>query len=64
MSSSDQTPEKSKKKKPMSMHEGVPDWYDPCPCEAEPYWEEIGEQMEREKKDKAEKAGEQSKKED
>lgn len=23
-----------------SMHEGVPDWYDCCSCEMEPYWRE------------------------
>lgn len=21
-----------------SMHEDIPDWYDCCSCEAEPYW--------------------------
>ena len=27
-----------------SMHEDVPDWYDCCSCEAEPYWlEALGE---------------------
>lgn len=25
-------------KKPVSMHENVPIWYDCCSCEAEPYW--------------------------
>lgn len=25
-------------KKPISMHEDVPVWYDCCSCEAEPYW--------------------------
>jgi len=24
----------------LSMHEGVPVWYDCCSCEAEPYWTE------------------------
>ncbi len=22
------------------LHKNVPDWADPCPCEAEPYWTE------------------------
>jgi hypothetical protein len=31
-------------RKSLSMHEGVPVWYDCCSCEAEPYWlEAIGE---------------------
>lgn len=30
--------EKSDPKKPISMHEDVPVWYDCCSCEAEPYW--------------------------
>jgi hypothetical protein len=25
-------------RKPASMHENVPVWYDCCSCEAEPYW--------------------------
>lgn len=28
----------SRKNKSLSMHEGVPIWYDCCSCEAEPYW--------------------------
>lgn len=27
-------------KKSISMHDGVPVWYDCCSCEAEPYWEQ------------------------
>jgi hypothetical protein len=30
--------EKPYPKKPISMHEGIPVWYDCCSCEAEPYW--------------------------
>ena len=29
-----------KRKKPASMHEDIPVWYDCCSCEAEPYWVE------------------------
>lgn len=25
-------------KQGISMHENIPDWYDCCTCEAEPYW--------------------------
>ena len=27
-----------KAKRSLSMHDGVPVWYDCCSCEAEPYW--------------------------
>ncbi|MCW8956635.1 MAG: hypothetical protein OQL09_07110 [Gammaproteobacteria bacterium] len=30
-------------KKPVSMHEDVPVWYDCCSCEVEPYWLEAME---------------------
>ncbi len=29
-----------------SMHEGVPDWYDCCSCEMEPYWREATQEGE------------------
>jgi hypothetical protein len=31
-------PEKTATKQSMSMHDGIPVWYDCCSCEAEPYW--------------------------
>ena len=29
----------------LSQHEGVPLWCDCCPCEAEPYWVEVAEEL-------------------
>lgn len=29
--------------KSLSMHDGVPVWYDCCSCEAEPYWQELAD---------------------
>jgi hypothetical protein len=34
-----------KKKKHLSMHEGIGAWADCCSCEAEPYWRELAEEM-------------------
>ena len=34
-----------KRKKSLSMHEGVAVWCDCCSCEAEPYWAELAEEM-------------------
>ncbi len=28
----------------LSMHDGIPVWYDCCSCEAEPYWTEAMEE--------------------
>lgn len=38
-------PPAKKKKKHISMHEGVGVWADCCSCEAEPYWREMAEEM-------------------
>lgn len=35
----------AKPKRSLSMHEGIPVWYDCCSCEAEPYWVEIRKEM-------------------
>jgi hypothetical protein len=41
---SDSTEASDKIRRPLSMHEDVPVWYDCCSCEAEPYWrEQLGE---------------------
>ncbi len=29
----------------ISMHDGIPVWYDCCSCEAEPYWAEAMQQQ-------------------
>lgn len=34
------------RRKPISMHEEVPVWYDCCSCEAEPYWQAIAGEIE------------------
>lgn len=34
-----------KKKKHISMHEGIGAWADCCSCEAEPYWRELADEM-------------------
>jgi hypothetical protein len=34
-----------KKKKSLSMHDGIAVWCDCCSCEAEPYWAELAEEM-------------------
>jgi hypothetical protein len=34
-----------RRRKPISMHEGIAVWCDCCSCEAEPYWAEIAEEM-------------------
>lgn len=36
----------------LSMHDGIPDWYDCCTCEAEPYWTEAAEELEDNKDEK------------
>lgn len=33
------------RKKRANMHEGIGVWHDVCPCEAEPRWVEVGEEM-------------------
>ena len=33
------------RKKPISMHEGVPTWHDCCCCEAEPRWVAVAEEL-------------------
>jgi len=40
-----QGPAGGKKKKRLSMHEGVAVWCDCCSCEAEPYWVEVAEEL-------------------
>jgi hypothetical protein len=35
------------KTRSLSMHDGIPVWYDCCSCETEPYWEEALEQASR-----------------
>lgn len=43
-----QTPEPeagTARKKRLSMHEGIAVWADCCSCEAEPYWQEVAEEM-------------------
>lgn len=37
----------SREKKPISMHEDVPIWADCCSCEAEPYWQALAEEQEK-----------------
>lgn len=39
------TSNRNRKKKHISMHEGIGVWADCCACEAEPYWRELGEEM-------------------
>ena len=34
-----------KKKKSLSMHDGIAIWCDCCSCEAEPYWAELADEM-------------------
>ena len=34
-----------KRKKSLSMHEGIAVWCDCCSCEAEPYWVEVAEEL-------------------
>ncbi len=35
------------------MHQNVPVWSDPtCACEAEPYWQAVGEEKEQREQDK------------
>lgn len=34
-----------KRRRSISMHEGIAVWCDCCSCEAEPYWVEIAEEM-------------------
>lgn len=46
-------PEPAKKQEVSTghMHENVPDWSDPtCACEAEPYWQAVGEEEEAKKR--------------
>jgi len=38
-------PSKGRRKKSISMHEGIAVWCDCCSCEAEPYWVEIAAEM-------------------
>ncbi len=33
------------KKKRSNMHEGIADWCDCCPCEAEPRWRKVAEEL-------------------
>lgn len=35
----------AKRKKGLSMHDGIAVWCDCCSCEAEPYWAELAEEM-------------------
>ena len=35
----------TKRKKSISMHDGIAVWCDCCSCEAEPYWAELAEEM-------------------
>lgn len=37
----------------ISMHDNIPDWYDCCTCEAEPYWIEAFAAEKEEEKGKA-----------
>ena len=39
------TPGKKRKRKSISMHDGVAVWCDCCSCEAEPYWAELAEEL-------------------
>jgi hypothetical protein len=41
----DEPTAKHKRRKGISMHEGIAVWCDCCPCEAEPYWVEVGKEM-------------------
>ena len=34
-----------KRKKSLSMHDGIAVWCDCCSCEAEPYWAELADEM-------------------
>jgi hypothetical protein len=38
-------PSAAKKRRSLSMHEGIAVWCDCCSCEAEPYWVEAAEAM-------------------
>ena len=44
-STNNRTPQNKKKKKHISMHEGIGAWADCCSCEAEPYWREMAGEM-------------------
>jgi hypothetical protein len=39
------SPARGKRKRSLSMHDGIAVWCDCCSCEAEPYWVEIAEEM-------------------
>ncbi|SCZ64108.1 hypothetical protein [Thiohalomonas denitrificans] len=36
---------KPRKRKSLSMHEGIAYWCDCCPCEAEERWVEVGKEL-------------------
>ena len=38
-------PSAGKRKRSLSMHDGIAHWCDCCTCEAEPYWVEAAEAM-------------------
>jgi len=38
-------PHKDKKRKSLSMHDGIAVWCDCCSCEMEPYWAEVAKEM-------------------
>jgi len=37
----------------LSMHDGVQTWCDCCSCEAEPRWQEVEQELERERQAEA-----------
>lgn len=39
------SPIEAKRRRSLSMHDGIAVWCDCCSCEAEPYWVEIAAQM-------------------
>ena len=38
-------PDRRKKRRSKSMHDGIAVWCDCCSCEAEPYWVAVAEEL-------------------
>ncbi len=49
----DQGPADAPPRRPLSMHEDVPLWCDCCSCEAEPRWQAVEEDLQRERREGA-----------
>lgn len=49
------TPASRKRRRPLSMHEDVAVWCDCCSCEAEPRWQAVEDDLERQRQTEREK---------